>query len=350
MLKSHKKSSQLRTLSLFLRTFALVKKKTYTLLVFVTMAAAAGAQTTVTNTDETTSQTAERLTPSSAASADSIARPKLTHELLEEARRDEEAARIIDLPLGRSALADADRSWPYGWGPYGTVYSPWSLGGLTSWRLHEGFNAEVGFSVSGSFGKNRIKGAGFGEHLAAAYAMPFGKDKRWIGALGIYADRLDWGSYHRTEAGIAGLLGYNVNDRINLYVYGAYNFVPGQEPSTGSGQVCPNPYALTRPFSPYGYGICGPGYGLYGPGYGYGCGYGCAYPFDPYANLRGRIGAAAEFKVGEAATITVAFEHDFYDNSSRRMPIAPPPAPEKNKPYGIGDSPNSASGGGNWRR
>lgn len=267
-------------------------------------------------------QAAEVTPQSTEVAADSVARPKLTRELLDDARREDEAAYLVDLPLGRSPLADIDRM------PACTFFSPWSLGGPTSWRLHEGFNAEVGFSVSGSFGKNRIKGAGFGEHFAAAYALPFGKDKRWIGAVGLYADRLDWGTYHRTEAGIAGVLGYNVNDWCNLYVYGAYNFVPGVD----SG---PNPFALRYPY----WGV-----------HGYGCGYGLGYPFDPYANLRGRIGGAAEFKVGSAATITVAFEHDFYDNSSMRVPCAPPPSSNPNKPFGVTDSPNSAGGGGNWRR
>lgn len=253
-------------------------------------------------------------------------RPRLSHEILDDERRDEEAARLVDLPLGSSPLSRLDMAPAFGF------YSPWALGSPTAWTLHEGFNAEVGFSVSASFGKNRIKGVGFGEHLAAAYAMPFGKDKRWIGAIGVYADRLDWGSYNRMEAGIAGILGYNVNDWCNLYVYGAYNFVPGFD----SG---PNPYASRFAFGPYG---C---YGGYSP---YGC-YGG--PFDPYANLRGRIGAAAEFKVGRAASITVAFEHDFYDTNCSPLPVVPPPtADQQKKPFNVYDPQNSTGRGGNGRR
>lgn len=317
MLKRRKKSSGLRTLSGFLRTFALVKKKLYIALLLAAFTTVASAQTEAMQTAVETVHATEQ------AVSDSVVRPKLTRELLDDARREDEAAYLVDLPLGRSPLADIDRM------PTCTFFSPWSYGGPTTWRLHEGFNAEVGFSVSGSFGKNRIKGAGFGEHFAAAYAMPFGKDKRWIGAVGLYADRLDWGSYHRTEAGIAGVLGYNVNDWCNLYVYGAYNFVPGVDNG-------PNPYALRYPY--WG--------GLGYMGYG---GYGCGYPFDPYANLRGRIGGAAEFKVGNAATITVAFEHDFYDKGPS-LPVVPPQPDNHNKPFGVTDSPNSAGGGGNWRR
>ena len=137
------------------------------------------------------------------AVADSVRRrPLLTHEILAAA----------------DTLQNADTGT--------TIALPWS-DGRYPWVLHEGFNAEVGMSVSASFGKNRRKGAGFGEHLAMAYAMPFGKDKRWVGAVGVYAARRDWGSWNQTEAGIAGLLGYRAADWCNLYVYGAYNFVPG---------------------------------------------------------------------------------------------------------------------------
>ena len=209
------------------------------------------------------------------AVADSVRRrPLLTHEILAAA----------------DTLQNADTGT--------TIALPWS-DGRYPWVLHEGFNAEVGMSVSASFGKNRRKGAGFGEHLAMAYAMPFGKDKRWVGAVGVYAARRDWGSWNQTEAGIAGLLGYRAADWCNLYVYGAYNFVPGGQ---HYGRY---PYEGR-------YGCCG------GP-------WGSAWstsPYDPYANLRGRIGAAAEFKIGRNASISVAFEHDFYDNT-HHMPVLP---------------------------
>lgn len=234
---------------------------------------------------------------------------KLTRELLEEQRRDSVAAHLIDMPIGTSPMSRIDMMPSY------TV--PWAFGGPGVWSLHEGLNAEVGFSVSGSFGKNRIKGAGFGEHFAAAYAMPLTKDKRWVGAFGVYADRLDWGTYRRTEAGIAGIIGYNVNDWCNLYVYGTYNFVPGQN------NCGPNPFAYGRGY--YGYYGCG-GYGMW----------------DPYANLKARIGAAAQFKLSEKASITLSFEHDIYDNN----PL--PTIPKQTSNFG-GEGPGGAPQGGNGR-
>lgn len=165
---------------------------------------------------------------------------------------------------------------------------PW-LPGAYGWPLHEGFNAEFGLSVSASFGSHRRKGAGFGEHFAAAYAMPFSKDRRWMGAIGLYVDRMDWGSYHDVEAGIAGMLGYRVNDWCNLYLYGSYQFLPSQY-SCG----------YSSPGSLWYDGSCG----MWGVPYS-----------DFYGRLKGRIGAAAQFRLGHAAAITVAVEQEFRDNS-----------------------------------
>lgn len=325
------------------RIFAAVKRIVYILLSVFSMATSAMAQVETTPSAVDFNDTAEQ-------ELSEEVRPKLTHEILAEARRESENARVIDLPMGSNPLSRIDMAPSYAFhSPWGMGYHP---GGI--WSLHEGFNAEVGFSVTGSFGSNRIKGAGFGEHIAAAYAMPFGKNKRWMGALGVYADRLDWGGYSRTEAGVSGVLGYHVNDWCNLYVYGSYNFVPGRDNG-------PNPYAYSYacgPYGyPYGYGYMPYGYGYgypYGYGMGYGCyaPYGCYYdPYGPYANLKGRIGAAAEFKIGESGHLTISVEHSVYESNNMMLPMAPPPAPEaSNKAFGINDSPNYSGRGGNVRR
>lgn len=275
-----------------------------------------------------------------AMAQDSLACPRLTHDILAEEQRENESTLLVDLPIGRSMRSQLDMAPSYAY------TSPWNHGaGPGYWRLHEGFNAEVGFSVTGAFGKGSPSGAGFGEHIAAAYAMPFGRDKRWIGALGVTADRLDWGGYNRTEAGVSGMLGYHVNDWLDLYVYGSYNFIAGQDGGS-------NPYAYAYGpwgYSPYGYGGYGCwGYGGYGYGpYGYGCG---PYGYDPYANLRGRVGAAADFKLGEKGHLTIAFEYRDYDNRGAGWPNGGLPAPPKfNAPYGANDGYNSAGRGYNSR-
>lgn len=276
----------------------------------------------------------EELTDEEMAVADDDQnRTRLTYEILAEAQRRSEAERTVAvLPMG-SRLGRLDMESPF------MYHCPWTLGGPSMMPLHEGLNLEVGFSVSAS---NRMKGAGLGEHIAAAYALPFGKDRRWMGAFGVYANRLDWGGYNRTEAGFSGVLGYRVNDWCDLYVYGSYNFVPGRVDGYNPYLYnCAYPYGYGMP---YGYG--GFGYGGYGYGYG-GFGYGYdPYCYDPfYANLRGRIGAAADFKIGESGHLTISVQHSVYDNGNgNRWPVAPPPMPEAaNKPFTIGDSPNSAS-------
>lgn len=266
-------------------------------------------------------------------------RPRLAHDILAEEQHDAEGSVLVDLPMGRSMSSQLDMLPSY------SCTSPWTRGaGLGYWRLHEGLNAEVGFSVSGAFGKGSPQGVGLGEHIAAAYAMPFGKDKRWIGAFGISADRLDWGGYNSTTVGLNGLLGYHVNDRVNLYVWGTYNFVTRQ-----SGG--PNPYAYAYGpwgYSPWGYGgYAGWGYGGYGYGpYGYG-----PYGYDLNANLRSRIGAAAEFKLGDRSSMTVSFEYSRYEDPFGFAPFVSSPCPKAdNVPFGLMDSPNSSGRGGNGRR
>lgn len=237
-----------------------------------------------------------------AAAQEVTSRPRLLPEIQTAERCDSATIRLIDTPLESDSLSQAASFRPL------VLCTPWSLGGPGMWSLHEGLNANVGFSVSVGLGKHSPSGAGFGEHFAAAYATPFGKDKRWVGALGFYVNRLDWDRFHNTEAGVAGLLGYRVNDRCSVYAYGTYNFLP--DLSHG-----PNPYVMR--------------YGAY-PG-----GWGTAYPFDPYSQLRSSIGAAVEFKLGDDAFWSlVSIAVNCY-LESRKENYEPP---------------KTLGGGGNWPR
>lgn len=161
---------------------------------------------------------------------------------------------------------------PYGLGGYG-------LGGLSplssdidgsAWRLHEGFNAQFGLSLSAGLGKHAMKGVGFGQNAAFAYVAPI-TPKLWV-AAGIFASNLDWGSWRRTDVGIGGMMAYDVSERVNLYVYGSKSFVP--RAGDFSFRHDPFPIFLEQP--------------------------------------RERIGAAAEFKVGNNAMIGVSVEHRRY--------------------------------------
>ncbi len=146
--------------------------------------------------------------------------------------------------------------------------APWDYGlAGPSWRLHEGFNAQLSLSLTAAFGKGAPSGVGFGQSVALAYALPL--NKRFDVAAGLYAGHLDWGSYQGTEAGIAALFRYRLTDAISLYAYGSKRLAPSR--------------SLHHSFFP-----------LYLP-----------MPKD-------RIGAMAEFKIGNNAMIQVSVERNSY--------------------------------------
>ena len=167
---------------------------------------------------------------------------------------------IISLPIATEAFS-----------PFSRPLFPLAATGLGlyDWRLHEGFNAQLGMDVTVAFGKNAPSGAGFGQHMAMAYALPL--SKRFTAAIGIYGNNFDWGSSSQREAGIAATIGYRVNDAINVYAYGSKTF-----------------------FSSGTFGLRG----MYPPLY--------RFPSE-------RIGAMAEFKIGENASIHISVEHQSYD-------------------------------------
>lgn len=158
----------------------------------------------------------------------------------------------------------------YSLGAYG-------LGGLTpydydnNWRLHEGFNAQFGLSLTAGLGKHAPKGVGFGQTAAFAYVMPI--NKRLSLAAGLSAANFDWGMWRLTNVGVGGVLAYKVNDNINLYAYGQKSFLPR---ATTYGQLSKMSFPVF------------------------------------YSLPSSRIGAAAEFKIGKNAMIGVSVERRDY--------------------------------------
>lgn len=149
-------------------------------------------------------------------------------------------------------------------------YAPY-VGGDFGWRLHEGFNAQFGMSLTAGLGKHSPRGVGFGQSAAFAYVMPLTKKLSF--AAGITATNFDWGSWRRTDVGVGGVLAYKVNENINVYAYGQKSFLPKQT----------SLYPWRRE------------------------------PFPVFFDIpRDRIGAAAEFKIGEKAMIGVSVEHVSY--------------------------------------
>lgn len=133
------------------------------------------------------------------------------------------------------------------------------------WRLHEGFNAQLGMSLSVGVGRHAPRGAGFGQNAAFAYALPL--SRRFSAAAGVMVDRLDWGRYSYTDASVAAALRFEATERFSLYAYAARSLTP----------------ASCRPWS---------------------------YLRDPFpAPPRERVGVMSELKLGENAMISVSVEH-----------------------------------------
>jgi len=141
--------------------------------------------------------------------------------------------------------------------------APWSAPYGGTWRLHEGFNAQFSLGLTVGLGRHAPRGAGFSRSAAFVYAVPL--TQRLSVAAGVYAGRMDWGALRQTEVGAAALVAYRVSPAVSLYGYVAKSFYPRRE--------------------------------------------GCGGPFPLFLPAGGdRIGAVAEFKLGDRAAIQVGVE------------------------------------------
>lgn len=166
------------------------------------------------------------------------------------------AAELPALPIGEEGLRPTLLTSP-GW----SGLSPWS--GDDLWALHEGFNARFSLGLSVGLGKNAPRGVGFSQGAAFAYAAPL--TSRLSVAAGIYADNMDWGAMRRTDVGLAAALRYSVNERIGLYAYATKSFFSDHSLPSGPFPLFDEPF-------------------------------------------RDRIGAMAEFKLGDKATFQISVE------------------------------------------
>ncbi len=95
---------------------------------------------------------------------------------------------------------------------------------MSPWQLHEGFNAQLGMSVSVGLGKHSPRGVGFGSNAAFVYAMPFGEKLAFAG--GVKMQTLDWGGWKMRNASAFGVAAYKLNERMNIYAFGEKSLVP----------------------------------------------------------------------------------------------------------------------------
>jgi hypothetical protein len=141
-------------------------------------------------------------------------------------------------------------------------------------------------NVTSAFGKGAPSGVGFGQSIALAYAAPVSKKVNV--AVGVHAQNMDWGAYHHNNVGVSAAVTYRPNDNVNVTGYVVKNFGPRRVRPTYT--PCASLYPL-RPASL-----------AFGP-----------QRFSPhpylYDDFSTRIGASADFKIGEHSYIHVSFEH-----------------------------------------
>lgn len=121
----------------------------------------------------------------------------------------------------------------------GTIaYFPaaYAWGGYDLWELHGGFNAQLHMSVTGSFGRNRFPGVGFGTGVSAMYARRL-TEKLTVAAGGYY-NRLSWNGFHDNRVGLTVLAGYQLTEKISVYAFGSKSLIP----SASRRMLFPMPY------------------------------------------------------------------------------------------------------------
>lgn len=109
-----------------------------------------------------------------------------------------------------------------------TAVYPLGWGGWYGWNLHDGLNLNIGASVFASFGKGAWHGAGFGQNIAAMYALPV-TDKLSV-AVGGYLSNVYWAHNSYRDAGLNAVVGYRFDEHWEAYMYGQKSLVNRRMP------------------------------------------------------------------------------------------------------------------------
>lgn len=89
--------------------------------------------------------------------------------------------------------------------------------------LHQGLNVNVSASAFATFGHNTPHRGGLSQDVDLSYIAPLTHDgKLWMN-IGGYMDHTNWGDDHYYDAGIYGMLDYNISEHWDAYVYGQLN-------------------------------------------------------------------------------------------------------------------------------
>lgn len=151
-------------------------------------------------------------------------------------------------------------------------YPYYGFGGFNDWNLHTGMNTTIDMSVMGGIGRHSYPGIGFGTNISMMYAKPL--SKKLSLAIGGYMSRLSWGANSYNDVGLSGVLGYTINDKMNLSVYGQKS--------------------LTNPRIPF--------------------------PMNAYGNLGDKFGAMFQYKPTSSMSFSVSVESSRYNAGNIGFP------------------------------
>lgn len=128
----------------------------------------------------------------------------------------EEKSDSLHLPMLNSYGQMRMNIYPFGWN------------GLYNWSLHSGLNLNIGASVFAAFGRKAWRGAGFGQNIAAMYALPV-TDKLSV-AIGGYLNNIYWTHNSYCDAGVDAVIGYRFDEHWEGYIYGQKSLVNKRMP------------------------------------------------------------------------------------------------------------------------
>lgn len=172
----------------------------------------------------------------------------------------------------------------------GSDYAPFGL--------HEGLNVSLGASAFATFGKYAPHKGGFTQNINVSYLAPLTKDgKLWLN-IGGYLNNMNYGGDSYRDAGIYGILDYQIDEHWETYVYGQLSLSNNYNNYWNRYNYWDSPYGYR-----WGGGYYSPAYYMDSPTMGYGMG-------AAGANV---LGAGVNYHFNDKFTLGVRVEGVWYN-------------------------------------
>ncbi len=159
--------------------------------------------------------------------------------------------------------------------------------------LHKGINASVNLSAFATFGKDTPHHGGFMQSINAAYLTPITHDAKLWGAAGIFFNNTTWGGNTYHDIGLYGMIGYKVNNKLELYAYTQLSIANNYNARLYNPTIFPYRWRGYTPVPLYT-----------NLGYGY----------SPGGNI---IGFGAKYNFSPSFYIQIDVQHAWYNNTPR---------------------------------